>query len=173
LSAVAFSPDGMVLAAANAKGEVRLWRVADGAAVKTLPAHTGVIGGIAFTKDGQSIASGGHDGSVALWRIADGARLFVRAGHALGITALAFSPDGATLASAGDKSVRTWSVKDGAWKRVFADTSYVTAVAFSSDGTTLASANETQTVRLWNAADGSAIGSMSGQTSVAFSLDGA
>lgn len=172
LSALAISRDGSLLAAANARGELHVWR-SDGTAVKTLPAHAGVVGGVSFTPDGRGLASGGHDGAVALWRLEDGARLFLRAGHALGITALAFSPDGATLASAGDKTIRTWSVAGGAWKGLYADTSYVTAVAFSSDGATLASANEEKTVRLWSAADGHPLGQLPGQATVAFSGDAA
>ena len=64
--AVAFSPDGKLLAAAYGDGYVRLWNPATGQAVGApLPADTGPGGGVfgvAFSPDGKLLATAGADG---------------------------------------------------------------------------------------------------------------
>src|SRR5207302_1676951 len=89
--------------------KVRLWRVADGVLLKTLPGHTDTVMSVAFSRDGQKLASGSSDRTIRLWRMSDGAFLKALRGHTDGVTSVAFSPDGQFLASGSlDKTVRLW-----------------------------------------------------------------
>ena len=58
---MAFSPDGKLLATADAAGYVRLWNPVTGQAVGSpLPADTGPVGGVngvAFSPDGKLLAT--------------------------------------------------------------------------------------------------------------------
>ncbi|HXV43309.1 MAG TPA: NB-ARC domain-containing protein, partial [Anaerolineae bacterium] len=96
---VAFSPNGKVLAAATAEGQIRLWRVTDGQPLLTCEGHIGGVFSVAFSPDGRLLASGSPDGTVRLWDVDTGQSLQTLAGHSHLVRSVAFSPDGCLLAS--------------------------------------------------------------------------
>jgi hypothetical protein len=65
--AVAFSPDGKVLASGGAEGAVKLWDVEQARLLATLEWHLGPARGVAFSPDGGQLASASADGAVRLW----------------------------------------------------------------------------------------------------------
>ena len=149
---VAFSPNGKVLAAGTAEGQVRLWRVADGQPLLTCEGHLGAVWSVAFSPDGRLLASASTDGTVRLWNVDTGQSLQTLAGHTHQVWSVAFSPDGRLLASGStDGTVRLWEIPTGQSLQTLAGhTHLVRSVAFSPDGRLLASGSFDQTVRLWN-----------------------
>src|SRR5439155_2916945 len=63
--AVAFSPDGTVLAGAGDDRVIRLWDTATGRPVRSLHGHVDEVYDLAFSRDG-TLVSGGGDG-VRVW----------------------------------------------------------------------------------------------------------
>ncbi len=65
--AVAFSPDGRLLAVPSEDKTVRIWTVAEGEVQATLLGHTTGIVSSAFSSDGRFVVSGAREGVVKLW----------------------------------------------------------------------------------------------------------
>ena len=68
VGAVAFSPDGRLIASASHDRTVQLWDAATRKPVgHPLTGHTDAVWSVAFSPDGLLLASGGADGTVRLW----------------------------------------------------------------------------------------------------------
>ena len=74
LYAVAFAPEGDMMASADAGGLVHLWDVASGGLAKTFadPGSRGAIG-VDFCPNGELLAAADGNGQVHLWDVVEGA----------------------------------------------------------------------------------------------------
>ncbi|MFI5457998.1 MAG: protein kinase [Isosphaerales bacterium] len=172
---LAFSPDGLTLAAFQGPLGVTLSDVASGRTWTTyaLEPYWRVVD-LIYTPDGQTLVMAGFHPQIHVWRVGPHAV----AGHKKEVWGLVFSPDGKSLASAADDhTIKLWEVASGRERATLkGHGSLVTAVANSPDGALLASAGFDKTIRLWDAASGDQIATLRGHTdhvrTVAFSPDG-
>jgi WD40 repeat protein len=65
--AVAFSPDGRLLAAVNGGGLVRVWVALTGQELLRFEGHGAEVNGLAVRPDGQGLATARSDGTVLVW----------------------------------------------------------------------------------------------------------
>jgi tetratricopeptide (TPR) repeat protein len=162
VTAVAFRPDGQVLATAAASGPKRrpvvtLWDLASGRAIRTFESGAPVEA-LAFSSNGRRLAAGGGrkgaPGWVTAWDAETGAVLGTLDRVGL-VTSLAFRPDGTRLAVAdyGETRVHLW---DLAARTVITHPGpgAVSCVAFTPDGKRLAALGYDGNVHLADARTG-------------------
>ncbi len=156
--AVAFSPDGLGLAAGAWGGRrsptITFWDAAAGQPLRLLVGHDVPIHALGYAPGGWTSASGDEGGTVAVWDLGADRKLHKMLGHAGRINAVAFSPDGRLLASADeDGTVKVWDLWAGG-REVRTQTGYAAAIvsiAFWPDSRTLASEASDRTVLIWDA----------------------
>ncbi len=153
---IRFSPDGKLLAVAggqpSAKGDLRLYGVADWKLAATLGGHEDVVFGIAFRPDGKQLASASFDKTVRLWNPADHKLEQTLTGHSDFVYAVAYSPDGRRLASASkDRTVKLVEVATGRSVLTLSGMDQdVLAVAFSPDGKNIVSSGFESGIYWWD-----------------------
>jgi WD40 repeat protein/tRNA A-37 threonylcarbamoyl transferase component Bud32 len=172
VTAVAYSPDGALVAAAGPAG-VKVWDVRSRRERAALKAEGPRA--LDFSPDGRVLAVGGEKGLVTLWEIQSNAAAALPHPEAHGpvrVSALAFSRDGRTLAvGTTTAGIALWDV--AARRR----TTHLVgpeprSLAFAPDGKTLASAHAFG-ARLWDVGVGKSRTTLPGAArSVAFTPDG-
>ncbi len=179
LNGVAFSPDGRLLASADA-----IWDVESRQVMQTLEQNREDAGVVAFSPDGAWLATSLIGQPIKLWDVASGKvvrSLEIQTDDiALKLVlSLAFSPDGALLAAGSGKgTIRLWDVASGqiaATLEYGGDMNDVHGMAFSPDGNTLASTGTDGLLRLWDVASRQLIQTLrhgDGVFGVAYSPDG-
>ncbi len=176
--AVAYSPDGKIVATSNAGGEsmVQLWDAESGRLVRTLRGAEQYIPNITFSPDGsQLVGSAGGGSAIHLWEVASGRLLKSLMGHTLQPYGVAYSPDGKWLAStAADRTVRLWDALSGEPEQVIPDDGGGRCVAFHPTLPLLASGGDA--LRLWTVPGGDPVAVLKGHEaevrSLAFLPDG-
>lgn len=152
--ALAYSPDGSILASGGDDAVVELHDVASGRVIRRLEGHKDAVSCLAFSPDGRTLATGSYDRTAKLWDVASGREKTTLTGHTNWIFAVAFAPDGASLASAGhDKTVRLWDAATGRETAALAGHSAsVRAIAFAQGphGIQLASGGSDRLVLIWD-----------------------
>lgn len=179
--AVAFSPDGRLLATGTDDGAVQLWdpvtRVPIGDRLST---RGGMVRSVVFSPDSRLLTSVDAGKPVRLWDTATGKPVGDLNGTPTGSTrAVAFSPDGQVIATGeDDSSVRLWNSATQDPIRhlpLKGQGEKIVALTISSDGL-LAAVEDRLGVWLWNLGSKKGMhrlpGAAASATTIAFSPDG-
>jgi hypothetical protein len=184
--AIAFSPDGKLLASAGTDGHLMISATATGKVLLDRMAHDGGGYAVAFAPDGKLLATAGVGGRIRLWDMAALKEVRSIELPAATLSALAFSPDGKTLACGDyDKGVSLWDAATCRRRWQATGTGRVTSLAFTPDGKSLVSGGATlervlgmllglgDGVTFWSTATGRKMRSIPGRgTTIAIAGDG-
>jgi len=154
---LAIHPKASVVAAGDALGHLRVYRVLDGEQVQDVAAHKHSIWDLDFGPKGDVLVSAGADGDVHLWDARTWTRTRTLQTGSTTVYASRFSPDGAWVATgARDGPVRLWPVGTDGSPRALktGDAGPVYALAFSPDGRRLAAATRSGQVLVWDVGSG-------------------
>jgi DNA-binding beta-propeller fold protein YncE len=179
--AVAFSPDGQLLAAGDSgTRSTEVWNVDTGRLIANFTDQGGWgATAVAFSPDGKLLAIADAGGSAYLWDVATGRHTATFTDPGGGLGGVAFSPDGTLLAvGEGNWHAAVWDIATGRLALNLRVASGIEGVTFSRDGTLLAAAGRPAFV--WDVATGKRIatlydpGSLTGDglSDVALSPDG-
>jgi WD40 repeat protein len=147
--AVAFSPDGRILA--TAPGGVVLRDASTGDVIATLNEPAKDVRAIAFSPDGKSLATAAEDKKVRLWSVPAGVLETTYAGATQPLGAVAVSPDGARIVAtgSGNRSILdptplgylwSWERSGGPARKIDLGKVHVGQVAFLSPSTVVVGA---------------------------------
>ncbi|KAI0056827.1 WD40 repeat-like protein [Artomyces pyxidatus] len=180
IRAVCYSSDGNILASCSDDGTIRLWNARTGESIsdpEPYRGHAGSVRSIAFAPNSRLLVSGGEDATVRLWNtekkgVAALEQNFAR--HTRDVNSVAFSPDGSRIVSgsaSGDIIIISLvHLVLYLASQPFGGDGAVFCVAFSPDGTRIISAGESTALRVWDAATGQALRSITAHGGIVHSI---
>jgi len=180
--AVAWSPDGRLVAGAGSDGSVAILDAGSGKLLKTLSDQAGAVEGVAWSPDSKLLVAGSQAGTAEVWDVASGKPLTTYKGHTDSVERLAWSPDWTRIATASyDGTVQIWAAKTGHHLLTYKQGAPVWSVTWSPDSKKIVSGTgaagshgpvtTNNSVQVWDAATGAKLLTLTGISGQAYALD--
>jgi eukaryotic-like serine/threonine-protein kinase len=149
--ALAWSPDGKMLASTGGDKQVCVWEALTGKVVFIYQKHTANVHALAWSPNSKYVASAGNDRTVQVWQAKDGQAFTVYQEHRRWVQALSWSLDARLIAS-GDASgqIHLWNPRTRQCEASYRQhRASIYALSFSPDGSLVASGDEAGAIHVW------------------------
>jgi WD40 repeat protein len=155
VDAVAYSPDGRLIAVGDWGGQITVRDAATGQPLYN-DKHGQYVHAVAFSPDGKLLATGSSDHLVRILDATTGELQRTLEGHTDGVLSVAFSPDSKQLLTGSyDETARLWDLATGEPLQTFGDHSWwVWKARFSPDGNRIVTASQDGKAIVWQRASG-------------------
>lgn len=154
--AIAFRPDGKLIATASSDRTVRLWDVKTGKETLRLRGHNGAVSGLRFDRTGKWLASRSVDATARIWEVDSGVEMAVLRGHGSAVADVDISPDGKLAVTSSGNLTRIWSLEAPGMPEISltGHKIRVATIDYSPDGKLAVTASQDGTARIWDTATG-------------------
>ena len=159
VTAVEFSPDGVLLATADRAGGVWVWEAGTDREFQALEGHKAAVTAMSWRDDSNVLATASEDGTIALWAMENGKRIKNIPAHPGGATCLQFLHDGRLVSGGRDRTVKLWDAGGNQIRQFEPFGELVMKVAATHDGGRIVAGDWSGEVRLVSVADGKIVGS--------------
>jgi WD40 repeat protein len=177
ITAIAFSPDGRMLASASDDHTVKLWEVPSGIEIRTLIGHLDTVRAIAFSPNGHWLASASYDKTIKVWDATSGNEYRTLQNRTnMPFLAVSFDPESRWIVSvdADGQKLTFWDLAKGEMaKSIFLANSDILSVSFSADGHWFCQGGTDGNWKVWDVVTGREINSLPGNQKAASKMLGA
>jgi hypothetical protein len=159
--AVEYSPDGVLLATGDRNGGLFVWEAHTAREFFSLRGHTAAITDLSWRPDSNVLASASEDTTIRLWEMENGNPIKAWGAHGGGVAAVKFARDGRLVSCGRDRLARIWDQNGGQQRAFEAFPDLALRVAFSHDAARVIGGDWSGQIRVWAAADGKQVGTLS------------
>jgi hypothetical protein len=154
VTAVAFSPNGEILASADRNGGLVFWDPDNGDELVATAGHKSAVTALSWRPDSRVLASASEDGTLKLWDSAEGKQAKTWNAHPSGVLGVAYASDGKLVSCGRDGIVVTWTPDGSKQKTCEFSGEPVLRCAFTHDAARVVACDFNGRVVLWDTRTG-------------------
>ncbi len=159
ITALAFSPDGVLLATADRSGGLFVWEADTSRAFHSLPAHAARVTDLSWRRDSNVLASCGEDGAIRLYEMENGRQIKAWNSHN-GALSMEFTGDNRLVTCGRDRIARLWDANGSEQRHFNSASDLATAAAITHDRGRVIVGDWTGAVHVYATSDGSPLGTL-------------
>ena len=160
VTAVAFSPNGQMLATADRNGGISLWDPDNAQELFTLAGHKSAVTALSWRGDSKLLASSSEDGTVKLWEMQEGKQFKSWSAHGPGVLCVNYSHDGRLVTCGRDNNVILWDANGGKIRSIATTNDLPLRVTFSYDDSAIFTSDFSGHMTAFTAKDGKLLGEL-------------
>jgi len=160
VTALAFSPNGEMLATADRNGGITVWDADNAQELFTTVGHKGAVTALSWRSDSRLLASSSEDGTAKLWENTEGKQAKTWNAHTGGALGIAYSHDGQFVTCGRDGSVVTWNADGSKLKSFEFSGEMALRCAWSHDSSSVFASDFAGRVAAWDAKSARRLGEL-------------